>query len=301
MKNLSHKLLITSGLVIVIPLGIGALGYFLGNILCDLKTFETYNCVLPISPIINLMIGFFGFTVVGIGIALPLFIIGAVLGLFGAKVASKENETVLQPKHSRNMWIVIFIIGLFSAMFILNAVNSAANKSNLPWTKSADLTGPFTQSGEQIPPSVGTDAAIKQTQTSSEPDVSAQNVTVQNENCDQATLYGYPYYEAANKEIICYKTAQLKTGDSTSFVPLENISAAIIKKIVPGNISNTIYDVALDKNYFYINGAIRYSVQDKTYEYLNAPGYGKFGLIAINGEEYQVVMTGTVGATLKEI
>lgn len=117
--------------------------------------------------------------------------------------------------------------------------------------------------------------------------------------CNKNSLYGFPYYVVPETDTVCYKGYTVTSADASTLMPLEGISSTITQALMPNMIVEEAFDFAFDKNNFYINGDIVYSVNKKTFEVTRMPAKGQNGAVVVNGRGYTVTMTGLVGATLK--
>ena len=118
-------------------------------------------------------------------------------------------------------------------------------------------------------------------------------------SCNKNSLYGFPYYLETNTQTACYKNYKMTSADVDTLIPLEGVSREISQDLIPNIVVEEDFDFAFDKNNFYINGDIVYSVNKKTFEVTRIPEKGQNGAIIVNGRGYTVTMTGFVGATLK--
>lgn len=129
--------------------------------------------------------------------------------------------------------------------------------------------------------------------------INNKEVVAEVKKCNQGSLYSFPYYVEPNTKNVCYQNNIMPLADSSSLIPLEAISREIAQVLLPNIKVEEDFDFAFDKNNFYINGDIVYSVNKKTFEVTRMPGKGQNGVIIVNGRGYAVTMTGFVGATLK--
>lgn len=115
--------------------------------------------------------------------------------------------------------------------------------------------------------------------------------------CTSQWLYGFMYYVSnVVSAQVCYGDLIMKVADAQSLMPLDSESPNyLIDVVVPANTSH----YAFDKNNFYADGQVLYSVSKKNFALIKTvSGFEDRGQVSINGKTYLFGHTGLVGVTL---